>query len=393
MNKFWEFPGSVSRKVWISLAATVVLAAVGIGGLYWARGGSATEQSVEEKWNVALRELGVEPVYPPEEDIEVGDIFAIVSSDSIPENGVVDSPLANHAIRLWRLDLSKDVDSNYKNTYVFPKSFTRAPDPAIDRTSGVSDSTTLAGSIFALSDHRSDLPIVTFPRFRLTNSRAAKFGVAGHFLSGLTGAAEANSGSETEVSIKRTETYGVPYLVAENALVKFCEEDFPSACQDRALRKVLSTRVGLQIFETGVDKKTQESRYRMAVEVGLINRVFMTRAIETRLVHAQSVAGQAASNFNDKPKPSDASDPPKLAILTADGSREKTGKDEESLKGSDSSEDSGSAGERSELAVSFDGKILDRPVVFGFESARYHPSSPIPEANAYEQRQGDAGTK
>jgi hypothetical protein len=394
MNKLREFFDGISRQVWTTIATAVALAAVTIGGLYWARGGSPSGQSVEEKWNVALRQLGVEPVYPPEEDIEVGDVFAIVSSDSIPENGVVDSPLANHAIRLWRLDLSKDVDSNYKNIYVFPRPPLRNQDGAVDKSSGGSDSLLVSSdSVFTLSDHRSDLPIVTFPRFRLTDSRAAKFGFAGNILSSLTGSAEANSGRETEVSITRTQTYGVPYLVAENALVNFCEEVFPPACQDQALRKVLSTRIGPQIFDIVEDKKTKEKQYRMSVEVGLINRVFLTRAIETHLVQNRSTTGRAAVAVGAKPLANESSEAAKFAIVSPNGSAAKPAETEASSSGSDGSGDSGSASEQSELAVSFDGKVLDRPVVFGFESARYHPSSSIPEANPNAKRQSEVGAR
>jgi hypothetical protein len=375
MDRLRKFFSGISDRTWVSVAGVAALAAVAVGGLYWARGGQSTQQSVEEKWNVALRELGVEPVYPPEEDIEVGDVFAIVSSDSIPENGVTDSPLANHAIRLWRLDLSKDVDSNYKNIYVFPET-PRKRDPGVVTAA----SQTVASSIFALADHRSDLPIVTFPRFRLSDNRSARFGFVGSFLSGLTGSAAANSDFETEVSITRTQTYGVPYLVAENALVKFCEDDFPPACEDLALREVLSTRIGPQIFDVVENKRTGVKQWRMAVEVGLINRVFLTRAIETRLMRAQSLTGRATANAGVAPKPGDASVPAKPAIPSPEGTGAKTVQGDEPPTDDIGLADSGGASQRSELAISFDGKILERPVVFGFESARYHRApSPIPK--------------
>jgi hypothetical protein len=385
MDKLRQFFGGISRKVWIALAFVVAVVAAAIG-LDWARGAKPTEQSVEAKWDVALRQLGVEPVYPPEEDIEVGDVFAIVSSDSLPENGVVDSPLANHAIRLWRLDLSDAVNSNYANTYVFPK-------PVAKRDAAPSsDAPAASNSVFLLTDHPSDLPIVTFPKFRLTDSRAAKLGLVGDVLGGVTGSAAANSDVETEVSITRTQTYGVPYLVAENALVTFCEATFPPACQDQALRNVLSTRIGPRIFDIVENKKTKEKKYRMAVEVGLINRVFLTRQIETHLVRSQNFSGQAALGSSSEPKPGEPSGPAAPAVAGAAQEALKTAGDEALAAASGDVQGSGSLGEQSGLAVSFDGKVLERPVVFGFESARYHPSSATPEANA-NANQGAAAAK
>jgi hypothetical protein len=36
---------------------------------FWVKALPEGSQSVEAKWNAAIRDLGVEPVYPPEEDI------------------------------------------------------------------------------------------------------------------------------------------------------------------------------------------------------------------------------------------------------------------------------------------------------------------------------------
>ena len=258
----------VKARIWISTAVSLVFIAGAITALLWARAATALPQSVEEKWNVAVRQLGVEPVYPPEEDIEVGDVFAIVSYDSLPENGVIDSPLANHAVRLWRIDLSAAVNDNYKNTYVFSH-LADAELAEKNRDESVSASEDL---IFKLREHRSDLPIVTFPKFRISDNRSAHFGLIDNILSKFSAMVDLTSNVETEVSITKTETYGVPYLVAENALINFCEEDFPSACQEDAVRKVLSTRIGPQIYDIGLDRNTKKQRYRMSVEVGLINR-------------------------------------------------------------------------------------------------------------------------
>ena len=85
----------------------------------------------------------------------------------------------------------------------------------------------------------------------------------------------------------------MPYLVAANALVQFCEGPFSFACTDEALRQILSTRVGAQIYEKVVDNAGR-CQMRMDVELGLINRVFLTRAIKTRLVRSQSAEGQTA---------------------------------------------------------------------------------------------------
>jgi len=343
----------LGRRGWI-LAGVAVFVLAAIAGLYWARGAqTASEGSVEEEWNSAITKLGVEPVYPPEEDINVGDVFAIVTHDSLPQFRIVNSALANHAVRLWRLDLSEEVASNYKNTYVFPRNASGTP-PKEGAARQPSSS-----SIFTLVEQRSDLPIVSFPRFRVSDSRGAKFSAPAFLFSGFW-SAESNSNAEMEVAITKTQTYGIPYLVAQNALLNFCTKEFPLACDDSAVRTALSTRLGSQIWECSTNKDTNEKSYRLKVEVGLINRVFLTSAIETHLVRGRGIAGQASSQ-GPYPKPAP------LARTT-----NPSGKDEGGADGKTDAA-SGSATEKDELAVLFDGAPLDRPVAFAFESVRYTP--------------------
>jgi hypothetical protein len=364
-----ESVAKVSGRVWISLAAAAVLVAAGVVGVYWAYGPPTEEQTVEEEWNAAITKLGVEPVYPPEEDIEVGDVFAIVTYDAKPQFGLIKSALANRAVRLWRLDLSNEVAANYKDTYVFPRS--AAHPPPEQATAGQS-----SPSIFTLVDHRSDLPIVTFPRFRINASRGAKFGGSASIFGGL--GAEASSNAEMEVSITRTQTYGIPVLVAQNALYDFCRKTFAAACKDFAVRTALSTRVGKDIWDcfvvdkSNTDKsatdKSATKAYRMKVEVGLINRVFLTGAIETRLFQGRGISAEASSQQRTAAlSSSSASGTAQMTAVPAKPPSEAHAPSDTAFSASDS------ANESSQFAVLFDGKPLDRPVVFGFESVRYTP--------------------
>jgi len=353
-----ESSAKISRRVWISAAVAAVLVVAGLVGVYWAYGPPADEQTVEEEWNAAITKLGVEPVYPPEEDIEVGDVFAIVTYDAKPQFGVIKSALANRAVRLWRLDLANEVAANYKDTYVFPRVASRAPAPDGRPEQG-------SPSIFTLVDHRSDLPIVTFPRFHISASRGATFRGSAPMFGAL--GAEGASNAEMEVSITRTETYGIPVLVAQNALWEFCQKTFAAACKDVAVRTALSTRVGKDIWECFVAGKSNTKAYRMNVEVGLINRVFLTGAIETRLVQARSFSAEASSG-QKAPALSPGAAP---ATAQTAAPAKPPGEGETAPDAGFSESDRGK--DSSEFAVLFDGKPLERPVVFGFESVRYTP--------------------
>src|SRR5436190_16588764 len=59
-----------------------------------------TDKDVVAEWNETIRRLGIEPVFPPEEDIYVGDLFAVITADRRPENKDTQrQPLLNRAIK------------------------------------------------------------------------------------------------------------------------------------------------------------------------------------------------------------------------------------------------------------------------------------------------------
>jgi hypothetical protein len=70
----------------IWLAAGLPLAAVIVVGIRWLASppsdqGARGDQSLEAQWNKAIEQLGIEPVYPPAEDLTVGDLLAEVVAD------------------------------------------------------------------------------------------------------------------------------------------------------------------------------------------------------------------------------------------------------------------------------------------------------------------------
>jgi hypothetical protein len=347
---------STSGRFWLSMGFAFLLAVAGLSGLYWAYRPDPTEDTVDVAgiWGRAVWNLGIEPVYPPEEDIAVGDVFAAVSIDRLSGIDVHADAFRNRTMKIWKEDLSKEVASAYSNIYVFPKSPKSVQAPQVNKQGDTTDN-----SVFALKDHRTDLPIVAFPRITIKNRRSAIV----HFdqlWNSISGSGASSSDSDTELSITNTETYGVPYLVAANALVKFCRVDFPIACSDDALRRVLSTRLGPQVFDVVVDKNTGTQQYRMTVEVGLVSRVFLTRSIEMRLAHDKGITGGPRVNAEPTKSSSGTNSPP-----TGEGKAPHDSSDSERLS------------ERNELALTFDGRTLDRPVVFGLESVRLLPTTSV----------------
>jgi len=68
---------------WPSLLKGLALLGMGVGGavLLMRSSEPAADLSVVSEWNQAIGKLGIEPVFPPEEDIYVGDVFAVITVD------------------------------------------------------------------------------------------------------------------------------------------------------------------------------------------------------------------------------------------------------------------------------------------------------------------------
>ena len=126
----------------------------------------------------------------------------------------------------------------------------------------------------------------------------------------------------------------------EERLFKFCTDPKTQLyCSDEAVRQQLSIVVGSQINDEIADKKTGKKTPRFSVELALINRVFLVRSFETRLLRdsKSDTTGGATSKEDGAPNATVSS----------------------SFKDSN--------------AVIVPGTPLARPVVIGFKSIRWVP--------------------
>src|SRR5215471_3349947 len=284
---------------WVYLAAGAVLtilAVVGLGNLIRFVISSPPkpldgQNSVATEWNTSVQRLSINPVYPPQEDVHVGDIFAVIkqSDESYPTSVV----FADHAIKLWHVDMTEALKAAYDNVPVFPPT---QPHPAHDddiwNQNGSDD-------LFHLGNKRT-LSLVAFPAFTIHHSRSATAGVssgsgvAGWF-SGLFGFMRDDRETE-QLSFPAAETYGVNSIHAELALFSFCSDlRTKPFCTDRAVRSMLSMVVGNEIWRPQIEPKTQKptGRYASEVELMLVKQVFLTRSI-VHLRAADSASGQTA---------------------------------------------------------------------------------------------------
>lgn len=155
---------------WARYSLIVAAVAIAGGGLtYWA---TRTPQPmpttpIAEQWIQAVRQFGLEPVYPPQEDFLVGDIIAVISDDAAHD--LSKSPLPTRALKLDHVDLTKALDEAYSVTYRFPGSKARpAGDGAIWETQTTNE------SVFKIANGpRTSLPVALLPSFSVRAERLA----------------------------------------------------------------------------------------------------------------------------------------------------------------------------------------------------------------------------
>lgn len=68
----------------------------------FAKGTSSADEDVATAWITSIGRLGILPVYPPSEDIHVGDLWGVVADAE-------DALLLNKAVRLTQIDLRNEV--------------------------------------------------------------------------------------------------------------------------------------------------------------------------------------------------------------------------------------------------------------------------------------------
>jgi hypothetical protein len=353
--------GPMGWKNWrvsrIGLVASVVVGVLLIASLAlrWVAP-MPEEKSVAQQWNEAISRLGIEPVYPPQEDIAVGDVFVVITDDALSD--IAKEPLAGRALKLWHINLTEKLKQTYAEMYEFPET----PDPPADGKPWKFAAS--ATSVFKLDPTRGDLPLVLFPAFTIASTRNANLGAnSSGWIEGMFGGSAASE-ITTEVKISAAESYGLPGLIAEAELIKFCEDAVLKVqCSEMEARKQMSIVVGDKIFDQVEDLKTKRLRPRFSVEIALVSRVFLTRSIHTTIRRTGSASASASSNAN-------VGSAPVPAKPEAGGQETEAAKPNAATPNTPGVTSSLQFGNSSVISTV---DVLQRPVAFGYRSVRWIP--------------------
>jgi hypothetical protein len=260
---------------WAALAVAVVV----IGGFFLVRQlggaashGSVADASIEENWNRTIKGLGVSPIFPPEEDLVVGDVLAVVVRDvdldsHLQTDVVAKKPFVNRTVKLAHVDVAEALDAAYLNLPVFPATVGAVPPLRAGVARAFSDAVLLG-----------NLPRAAFPRLKIQGVSNAAAGVT----AGDSGSASYGAASQEveEFELSDVRAYGLPGVAALQLFEAFCAKpDTADVCQEATARKHLQRVVGDHVNQRFLDDKRGDYRYALEVEIVMVNRVYLTGSI------------------------------------------------------------------------------------------------------------------
>jgi hypothetical protein len=348
-----------------SITVFVVASAIMIGWL----GPESNDTQVIEEWNATISKLGIDPVFPPEEDVAVGDIYAVLDDREGQQSSR--TALALRSIRLDHKDLTKDIEQAQREAYLFPVTPPRSDDQSKPWNQTPNDT-----GIMTRPDKRTTLPIAAFPGFTIRQQRDVRGGLLG-WLSTTFGF---QSDRGVELSIPVAETYGIPSFIAVGELEQFCaDKDYPNRCTDQTLRRHLAfvTPRAFELKAANIDVVTNTSpvpenkskdpklqapsadRYRYPLEVVLVNRVYLARYIDQSVKDSRAAATRIGST-----KQTD-----RLTARAAEGTDQRAAEDKDNGAALTFSKEEGQGIKQTFL----------RPIVIGYRAVKRVPKEDIVE--------------
>jgi hypothetical protein len=264
---------------------------------------------VANSWNQSVSKLGISPLFPPEEDFFVGDLWAVVTD--APKG---DSRLVGKAVRVAHIDLRDAVLASQRRDTVSD------PAPKVDPAS-------------ADQKPKPQTFLLAFPGISISQTDDNS---AGGTFSLLNMGASRKYTSKDELRIPLASTLGADPVDTILKLYAYCDDPQTRVrCTDRFVRNLLGAIVDERLSITAPDSA------KFQVRLQLVMRVYLTNGIAHHQTYSgtSSFGGDVKSPAQDEAK--GVEDHPKRGV---------------SRQGGNSSD------------ISFEEKF-DRPLVFGFQSA------------------------
>ena len=243
--------------------------------------------NLEAAWNRTLLRLGIDPVYPPEEDLVVGDLLATVIRDERDPNETKDnklessSPFLRRTVKIAHVDLRQQLGNIIANS-------------ASSRNGPIGVSLERKNPMSIL------IPINLLHSKLLAHSKPQNSGgkqrscwhLSVRSSVGSTKFGASNQGVE-ELHLKEVRTYGLPSARAAEALLVYCTNAVTKGdCEEDTARKHLERYVGPRIYNQYADRDGNNV-FGVKIEIALVNRVYLTKTI----VHIRRIGTAQGGSF------------------------------------------------------------------------------------------------
>ena len=240
---------------------------------------------VEKQWRNAVSRYGIEPVFPPEEDFAVGDLFVEVVDDTDPDQSVtkVQSSFRSRSVKVDHIDVREQLEKLYSIVPVFGDA---APIAAPGAPPGLFEGV------------RHALPIAALPDVNASSASAAAAGAGG----GLTGSwlgmigFAGSSQAQEKTAFRSMVTYGLTSVLAEKALDDYCHNPTTKDnCTEAVARRHIRSIVGPRADAQYVDPQNPlKSKYALTIRFFMVSRVYLTSGIVNQTELARAVGGGGA---------------------------------------------------------------------------------------------------
>ncbi len=286
------------RLGWIPkiLAVVAVIGVVSIAGMSILRTSAALDDSVPKSWNTAIERLGITPLYPPQEDVYVGDVFLSVTPSKLKfaklERDLQVEAITGRSIRIGHINLTKFMkrpeDARYFGDSVRLDNGTLAlAQPSRETESD------------PLNDGKILLSNILFPAITLEHEAS----VSGVWKAIGIGA---SSASAEKIVLSHVQTYGADAYSSSALLARYCADPSTSGfCFEKSARAQLSYIMGDDVLRaaTTVDGA---AGYVFEIRIFVVYRLYLARGlqigggdgIDTRLFSSEAARAEPTTDAN-----------------------------------------------------------------------------------------------
>lgn len=345
---------------WLKSSATSVawiLAAIVIGFIVmvirpW-EGSAPPQEDVASLWSESVSRLGIEPLFPPQEDFYVGDIYAVISAydevDGTTREKGPDRPLLRKSAKIGYINL-RSISLGTPEAPIFAPTKLNS-----DATAAVLDQ--VREEIEERASGKIKVSVVSFPAITVRSASAN----AAAWVDWLPFSASRSLKNEEIITIRMAESYGASTVEATLALNKWCQDRRTRlSCTDAFARKILGYTTNSDVLEV------RDNRYVYRISIKLITQVYLTRAIDFK----RSSGGEVNASVGDADDGATAGDPP------AENAPEQAGSLEQPpARGIGAKSSAGTT-------MAIGNVIYPRPVVFGFKSVTFSLDPSTPDISA-----------